>query len=64
MSTLSIAMTLGAATGWVVRSYVYGQLSQTFKQAKPLMAAGLAGGLSGMVGLAVVSLVVHIMPGH
>ena len=61
MTTLSIAMTLGAATGWVVCSYVYGQLSQTFRQTKPLMAAGLAGGLSGMVGLAVVSLVVHIM---
>ena len=61
MSYLSIAMTLEAATGWLVCSYVYGQLSQPFKQAKPLMAAGLAGGLSGMVGLAVVSLVVHIM---
>ncbi len=61
MSTLAIAMTLGAATGWVVYNYVYGQLSQTFKQDKPLMAAALAGGLSGMVGLAVVSIVVHIM---
>ena len=61
MSTLSIAMTLGGATGWVVCSYVYGQLSQTFKQDKPLMAAALAGGISGMVGLAVISVVVHIM---
>jgi len=61
MNTLSIAMTLGGATGWVVCSYVYGQLSQTFKQDKPLMAAALAGGLSGIVGLAVISIIVHIM---
>jgi hypothetical protein len=61
MSTLLIAITLGAATGWAVCTYVYGQLSQTFRQNKPVVAAALAGGLSGMVGLAVVNLVVHIM---
>ena len=61
MSSLWIEMTLGAATCSMVYSYVWGQLSQTFKQEKPLLAAALAGGLSGMVGLAVVSLVVHIM---
>jgi hypothetical protein len=54
-------MTLGSATGWVVCSYVYSQLSQSFKQDNPVMAAGLAGGLSGMVGLAIVSIVVHSM---
>ena len=61
MSPLLAAMTLGGATGWGVCTYVYGQLSPTFKQAKPLVAAALAGGLSGMVGFAVVSLVIHIM---
>jgi hypothetical protein len=54
-------MTLGSATGWIVCSYVYSQFSRSFKQDKPVMAAALAGGLSGMVGLAVVSIVVHIM---
>jgi sulfite exporter TauE/SafE len=61
MSTLPIAMTVGAATGWVVCSCVYGQLSQAFKQAKPLMAASLAGSISGIVVLAIVSAIVHIM---
>jgi len=61
MGTLWISMTLGGATGWVTCSYVYGQLSPTFKEAKPLIAATLAGGVSGMVSLAIISIVVHIM---
>jgi hypothetical protein len=61
MGTLAIAMILGGATGWVVCGYVYSQLSTPFKETKPLIAAAVAGGLSGIIGLAVISLIVHIM---
>jgi hypothetical protein len=61
MGTLWIATTLGAATGWGVCSYVYGQLSPAFKNAHPLLTATLAGAISGAVGLAVLNVVNHIM---
>lgn len=44
------------AMGWVGASYVYGQLPPGFKKRRPVLAAAIVGGITGLVLLSVLNL--------
>jgi hypothetical protein len=52
---------LAGAMGWVGAQYVYGQLSPTFKEQRPLLAASIVGSIVGLVVPAALNVLTTVM---
>ena len=59
MTPLSLTV-LAGAIGWISAQYVYGQLSATFKERQPLLAALVVGGIVGLVVPSVLNVLVQL----